>query len=802
MFSALTHQNWPGYLKFLLLTLGAGLFSSGIITWLAANWDYFSDAEKIYGMQALLLALALLSACFYARGQKAYAKGASFVLSVAIGGLLALVGQTYQTGANAWQLFALWSVCQIPLLILLPNLPAFLLFIATSHASIDLFYPALGQTAFFYAALWSFTFLALSEYSRAALRDERHHILPKVLLALGLGHLLLALVALPFNSSLDGLGYLGSWAWVGCLIFYYKNKRFDFINLSLCLVYMVLSSNFFLLDLTFNKNGTEMGLVFSFFFPALMALGSFFLLAHWFKQKHQVESKLMSWGLTLILFWALLMGLGTLLALLFLGLEEEGILASSLLCFILSLVLYRKERGGQLSPITQHILGFFLLLSYSFYFIYFFFENGQINLLALLLGSLVMAYFYVKRPSPWFRVASAFSLLAVWYIYIDTEIFTNVYALYGYYTLPLLSLALFALGAKRQPALSFPLAWACWIFVVLMNWNETLLQSSSQLALGREIYSLQDMFYILIGRNLEGFTPSLPWLGYLALCLAPLLIFWLNSHKQSLGILAYIALSLLWLLTALGFIASGQILFYVALLLLAYRLNQRLVLILALACLVLELGLYYYSLAIPLLYKGISLILYGLLFLISSLFLPAQKAASNPVPAPKAGWQVPSAILALGLAVLGLVNYKVHQFEDILSSGQPVILKIAPVDPRSLMQGDYMILNYQILNEIQDEMYQQNLTGSLYALVQTDQAGLASFCRLSAEEPSNFTGCQPGVYLPINTFHHNQPRLPSQDYFFAEGLGEYYAQAEYAEYRFKEGKLLLKGLLDKNLKPL
>ena len=27
--------------------------------------------------------------------------------------------------------------------------------------------------------------------------------------------------------------------------------------------------------------------------------------------------------------------------------------------------------------------------------------------------------------------------------------------------------------------------------------------------------------------------------------------------------------------------------------------------------------------------------------------------------------------------------------------------------------------------------------------------------------------------------------LPSQDYFFAEGKGEYYAQAEYAEYRFK-----------------
>ena len=42
----------------------------------------------------------------------------------------------------------------------------------------------------------------------------------------------------------------------------------------------------------------------------------------------------------------------------------------------------------------------------------------------------------------------------------------------------------------------------------------------------------------------------------------------------------------------------------------------------------------------------------------------------------------------------------------------------------------------------------------------------------------------------------------SQDYFFAEGKGEYYAQAEYAEYRFKDGILLLARLLDKDLKGL
>ena len=48
------------------------------------------------------------------------------------------------------------------------------------------------------------------------------------------------------------------------------------------------------------------------------------------------------------------------------------------------------------------------------------------------------------------------------------------------------------------------------------------------------------------------------------------------------------------------------------------------------------------------------------------------------------------------ITLLGAVNYKVQQFEDVLATGKPVVLKIAPVDPRSLMQGDYMVLNYAI----------------------------------------------------------------------------------------------------------
>ena len=88
-----------------------------------------------------------------------------------------------------------------------------------------------------------------------------------------------------------------------------------------------------------------------------------------------------------------------------------------------------------------------------------------------------------------------------------------------------------------------------------------------------------------------------------------------------------------------------------------------------------------------------------------------------------------------------------------------------------------------------------------YILVHLDKNHVATFCEEQSEIPTDFKHCTPNVYLPIR-YKGWLPELPSQDYFFAEGKGEYYAQAEYAEYRFKDGILLLARLLDKDLKGL
>ena len=218
------------------------------------------------------------------------------------------------------------------------------------------------------------------------------------------------------------------------------------------------------------------------------------------------------------------------------------------------------------------------------------------------------------------------------------------------------------------------------------------------------------------------------------------------------------------------------------------------------------------------LYKGVLLVSFAIIFAIIALFLharykpPSQSAVENyPI------FKAPIGLVGVFvIALLGAVNYKVQQFEDVLATGKPVVLKIAPADPRSLMQGDYMVLDYAILSELQQSQFspesnESNETTGIdelspsgkkaYILVHLDKNHVATFCEAQSETPTDFKHCTPNVYLPVR-YKYWSHKLPSQEYFFAEGKERYYAQAEYAEYRFKNGVLLLARLLDQDLNPL
>jgi len=144
-------------------------------------------------------------------------------------------------------------------------------------------------------------------------------------------------------------------------------------------------------------------------------------------------------------------------------------------------------------------------------------------------------------------------------------------------------------------------------------------------------------------------------------------------------------------------------------------------------------------------------------------------------------------------AVLALVDFSIAGKERLLAAGKPVYLELAPVDPRSLMQGDYMALNYEMTNAFRQDPARKD--GHL--VVALDERGVARFARFHEGTP-----LAPGEYL-LRYRVRDRVRLGAESYFFQEGHADRYAGARYGELRVaRTGDSVLVGLADDHLRPL
>lgn len=146
-------------------------------------------------------------------------------------------------------------------------------------------------------------------------------------------------------------------------------------------------------------------------------------------------------------------------------------------------------------------------------------------------------------------------------------------------------------------------------------------------------------------------------------------------------------------------------------------------------------------------------------------------------------------IMAGLLAALALVAWEVSKKERLLAAGHVVHLELAPVDPRSLIQGDYMQLDYAIARRTAHERSWPR-DGAL--VVQADEFGVAQFVRLDRGEPLE-TGQRRLTYR----IRGGRLQVGTNAYYFQEGDARRYEQARYGELRVAEdGTSLLVALLD------
>ena len=153
--------------------------------------------------------------------------------------------------------------------------------------------------------------------------------------------------------------------------------------------------------------------------------------------------------------------------------------------------------------------------------------------------------------------------------------------------------------------------------------------------------------------------------------------------------------------------------------------------------------------------------------------------------------------LLAGLAMLAFVNFGIWGRERLLTEGRIVLLDLAPVDPRSIMQGDYMRLDFALAGRaFPFERRREVADGKV--IVAVDANRVAAFRRLDDGRP-----LAPDEVALRYRIRGAWPNFGTNAYFFEEGSAKAYENARYGEFRVGEdGDMILTGLRDDKFRPL
>jgi uncharacterized membrane-anchored protein len=209
-------------------------------------------------------------------------------------------------------------------------------------------------------------------------------------------------------------------------------------------------------------------------------------------------------------------------------------------------------------------------------------------------------------------------------------------------------------------------------------------------------------------------------------------------------------------------------------------------------------GSFYYQLSWPLAPKALVLAVVGVL-LGALVWLGA---GLRPVWQARTAGQWPGlAPWLIGLTAIGtlaVANVGIWQKETLIAQGRPVFLELAPVDPRSLMQGDFMRLRFRLPAEA-DGQPRFLARGRPQVVARRDAMGVATLLRLRKPDEALAEGEFP-IELTPKDGHWT---VATDAWFFREGDSERWQAAHYGEFRVTpDGQALLVGLAGADLKPI
>ncbi|MGB6008317.1 GDYXXLXY domain-containing protein [Castellaniella sp.] len=821
-----------------ILALGIGLLAavlagSALVSWVAANWPRMGPQARLALVQGVLALSVVLAAGLAWRGSR-WAGMLTGLAALATGVLLALVGQIYQTGADRWQLFLLWAALITPWLLLVRSVFLVLLWAVLLNLAVWLSASSGGAPDFWAWAggspgssgVWlvglNGALLALVECGRRFLRDP-WHLARRVLAVAVLGWAFEAGVLQPMGFggySQLARGLLLGLMPVAVLYAVYGYGRRDLAVVALALLTGIGQVGALWVQMLDSMDGV-LGL-------AVLLLALTWLAANHLLHLRQAAGVAGSpaaakasasspgmgvgvgpdagapdrdaappWYLTVLRVGALIPVLLLLGIWVVASLELESAadaLAAGVMLMCPGLFMDRlarrsvwREVGGVLG-----VLGLLLCAGG----VAFMMDGDVAARLSILMVAGGAVYVCIRQFSVRLVAAGLVLGIGFWLTGPDMSSFGG--------------------PADAQGIWASHLAWRLWVFLAagsgLWIWSVRAARRMNWRPLAWALMAMAAGVALLVAQSMPVPVREWPWFGQLAMLLCALLpglllAAWMAAARPVLPAGLRMGVPLVACVAGLGWVAIPALSVALVWLVLGRLSGGRVLQVLAVPLGLL--GLLLYGLDTQ---AGISLADKALILGLTAAWLAvavAVLAARQRHGGSRltGGRWLPAGVLAGGVLVLGLAQAQVRQYETILSQGRPVVLALAPVDPRSLMQGDYMALDYAVRRAADDwlrthesDEWAVRREGRGWLLLRQDGQGVWQLQGITAAQPPAAT---PETVALAFRWRAGRPDFGADSWFFPEGQGERFAGARYGVLRIApDGAALLAGLLDAQQQPL
>tara|TARA_B100001063_G_C16678352_1_gene510357 strand:- start:130 stop:690 length:561 start_codon:yes stop_codon:yes gene_type:complete len=173
----------------------------------------------------------------------------------------------------------------------------------------------------------------------------------------------------------------------------------------------------------------------------------------------------------------------------------------------------------------------------------------------------------------------------------------------------------------------------------------------------------------------------------------------------------------------------------------------------------------------------------------------------------------------ISILVIGVIIYAFQVKADrdqLILTGKEILLELAPVDPLSLLQGQYMIINFALERE-KIELKKEDvdsrrinlriMNGSARIVLRYNESGVANFNRL--EDDQLLASNEILFKIKARSRRENGSKyfyridVEQESFLFKENTEKKYETAKYGVFRVnQDGDYVLVDLADKDLKRL